>query len=59
MEPETIRFLSHIIKINQKVALSVGPNYLAYLNEIFNELIQVYKLYSECISNSVKMHYTD
>lgn len=39
MEPETIRFLSHIIKINQKVALSVGPNYLAYLNEIFNELI--------------------
>lgn len=55
MVPETIRFLSHIIKINQKVAFSVGPTYLAYLSEIFNELIQVYKLYSECISNSVRM----
>jgi hypothetical protein len=59
MEAETIRFLNHIIKINQKVAFSVGPNYLAYLSEIFNELIQVYKLYSECISNSVRMQYTD
>jgi hypothetical protein len=39
MESETIRFLNHIIKINQKVAFSVGPNYLAYLSEIFNELI--------------------
>lgn len=55
MVPDTIRFLSHIIKINQKVAFSVGPTYLAYLSEIFNELIQIYKLYSECISSSIRM----
>jgi exportin-1 len=54
MRPEIIKAIDFIIKVNQKVASSVGQQYLAYLSQIFNDLIKIYKLYSECISNTVK-----
>jgi hypothetical protein len=54
MFPETLRDLSHMIKTNTRVANSVGPGYLSYLQLIFNDLIQVYQLYSRNISNSVQ-----
>lgn len=53
MHPETLRDLSHMIKTNTRVASSVGPGYLSYLQNIFNDLINVYKLYSNCISSNV------
>ena len=54
MRPDVIKSIDFIIKVNQKVASSVGQQYLAYLSQIFTDLIKIYKLYSECISNSVK-----
>lgn len=54
MNADVIRQIDHIIKINQRVALSVGKTYLAYLSQIFNDLINMYKLYSECINNAIK-----
>ena len=29
----------------------MGKGYIAYLKNIFNDMIEVYKLYSQCISN--------
>lgn len=46
-----IKQIDFIIKINQRVAQSVGKGYIAYLKDIFNDMIEVYKLYSQCISN--------
>jgi len=54
MLPEVLRQLDFIIKINQKVAESVGFMYLAYLKRIFNDLLKIYSLYSQCISNTVR-----
>jgi hypothetical protein len=31
-QPEIIKLLDHILKINQRVAASVGSQYLAYLS---------------------------
>lgn len=46
MQPETIKQLDFIIKINEKVAESVGHMYLVYLRNIFNDLLRIYGLYS-------------
>lgn len=54
MRPEIIKNLDFIIKVNTRVAESVGFMYLAYLRRIFNDLLKMYGLYSQCISNSVK-----
>lgn len=54
MVPEVIKTLDFIIKVNTKVAESVGNTYVVYLRTIFIELLQVYGLYSMCISNAVK-----
>jgi exportin-1 len=54
MLPEVIKGIDFIIKVNTKVAESVGFMYLAYLKRIFTDLLKMYGLYSQCISNSVK-----
>jgi len=59
MRPDIIKTIDFIIKVNQKVASSVGQQYLAYLSQIFTDLIKIYKLYSECISNTVKQRGND
>jgi len=53
MQPEVIKKLDHLIKINQRVAQSVGQLYVNYLNQIFSQVIEVYKMFSQCISNSI------
>lgn len=42
-----------IIKTNIRVAESVGPGYFNYLQVIFQDLLKIYKFYSDCISQSV------
>jgi hypothetical protein len=54
MDPQVIKQLDHIIKINQRVASSVGRLYISYLQTIFNELITVYNIYSQCISENLE-----
>ena len=46
MRPEIIKNLDFIIKVNTKVAESVGFMYLSYLRRIFNDLLKMYGLYS-------------
>ena len=53
--PEVIRSVDFIIKVNTRVAEAVGPMYLVYLNRIFQDLLKMYRLYSQCISQSVKL----
>ena len=55
MLPEVLKVLDAILKVNTRVAESVGFMYLTYLKRIFGDLMKMYGLYSQCISNSVKM----
>ena len=54
MLPEVVKNLDFIFKVNTRVAESVGFMYLAYLRRIFQDLLRMYGLYSQCISNSVR-----
>jgi exportin-1 len=54
MIPEVIKSIDFIIKVNTRVAESVGFMYVSYLNNIFADLLRMYGLYSQCISNSVR-----
>lgn len=38
--------IDFIIKINHRIAESVGYMYLSYLRMIFNDLLKIYGLYS-------------
>lgn len=55
LQPEVIRNVDFIIKVNTRVAEAVGYMYLAYLSRIFSDLLKMYGLYSQCISQSVKL----
>jgi exportin-1 len=54
MIPEVVKSIDFILKVNTRVAESVGYTYLSYLRQIFVDLLKMYGLYSQCISNSVK-----
>lgn len=54
MRPDVIKQLDFVIKINQKVANSVGSSYLNYLISIFNDMMKVYRIYSDSISTCVQ-----
>ena len=49
-QDDVIRMISFIVRVNERVAYSVGSQYYLYLANIFQELLQVYKLYSDNIS---------
>ena len=51
--------LDYIFKVNTRVAESVGYMYLSYLKRIFPDLLKIYSLYSECISNLVRSRTND
>lgn len=42
-----------MLKANQRVVQSVGNFYLYYLQTLFHDMIKVYKVYSEQITQSV------
>lgn len=48
---QNIKAIDHIVKINQRVAESTGFIYLNYLKNIFADLLKLYNLYSQQISN--------
>lgn len=51
--PQTIKQIDFIIKSNIRVADSVGAPYFSYLQKIFEDIIKIYKVYSDCITSSV------
>ncbi len=53
MNPDIIKMADFLIKINQRVAQSVGFYYLAYLRTVFPEMLQLYSHYSTCITQLV------
>jgi hypothetical protein len=55
MLPDVLKMLDAILKVNTRVAESVGFMYLSYLRRIFVDLMKMYGMYSQCISNSVKL----
>ena len=55
MLPDVLKALDSILKVNTRVAESVGFMYLSYLKRIFTDLMRMYGLYSQCISNSYKL----
>ena len=57
--PEVLKSIDFIIKVNTRVAESIGFLYLSYLKRIFQDLLRMYGLYSQCISNSVKYRQND
>jgi len=52
-EIDTIRKIGFIIKVNERVAFALGLSYVSHLAKIFEQLMQVYKLYSENISVAI------
>jgi len=50
MRPDVIKQIDFVVKINQRVADSVGSAYLGYLTTIFNDMMKVYRIYSDRIS---------
>lgn len=53
---ETMRQLVNLLKTNVSVAVSVGPVYVLQMKEIFNNMLSVYKAYSQLISEEVATH---
>lgn len=51
VDPKTIKSVTSILKTNVRVASAVGPGYIVQLGRIYVEMLQIYKVYSEFISN--------
>ena len=52
---ENIKTIDQVIKVNQRVAESVGGTYLHYLRNIFDDLLKIYNIYSQQITKLVSM----
>lgn len=52
---EIIKTIDFIIKVNTRVAEAVGFIYLSYLHRIFNDLLKMYGIYSNSISQHVQV----
>mmetsp|Transcript_6605 Transcript_6605/g.11084 ORF Transcript_6605/g.11084 Transcript_6605/m.11084 type:complete len:1124 (+) Transcript_6605:163-3534(+) len=53
LQPEVIRELSKILRINIRVCSSAGSVYLHQLSNVFNDMLNVYRCYSEQIIAAV------
>ena len=52
-DPKTVKNVISILKTNHRVAMAVGQGYIVQLGRIYIEMLQVYKMYSEFISNEI------
>lgn len=53
LTPETIKKIANLLKINVRAAVSLGTHYVSQLGKILLDVLSVYKVYSEHISNTV------
>jgi len=44
---DNVKSVNQVIKINKRVADSVGGVYLIYLRNIFEDLLKIYNIYSQ------------
>jgi exportin-1 len=52
-DPATMKSISKILRTNQKVACSVGHSYGVQLHTIYEQMLNVYKAYSDWVSAAV------
>jgi exportin-1 len=50
---EISKNITNILKTNVKACFSIGPSFICQLGKIYLDLLNVYKVYSETISNAV------
>jgi exportin-1 len=50
----TVKEVASIVRVNVSVAKSVGPKFLSQLGTVYMDMLQVYKTYSEFISQSIQ-----
>lgn len=50
----TVKEVAKIVRVNVSVAKSVGPKFLSQLGAVYMDMLQVYKTYSEFISQSIQ-----
>jgi len=50
---EVIRKVSNILRTNQAVATSLGQGFLPQISRIFLDMLNVYRMYSELVSQSI------
>eukprot|EP00743_Colponemidia_sp_Colp-15_P002924 GILK01003163.1.p1 GENE.GILK01003163.1~~GILK01003163.1.p1 ORF type:complete len:1097 (+),score=141.59 GILK01003163.1:95-3385(+) len=50
---ETIGHIHNILRTNERVATAVGQSFVSQLGRIYLDMLNVYKCYSEFISNSI------
>lgn len=51
--PETIKNIANILRTNVHAAMSLGHAYITQLGRIYLDVLNVYKAYSEMISNAI------
>ena len=47
---QTIKQIDFILKVNTRVAESVGAPYFCYLQIVFPDIIKIYKVYSDYVT---------
>eukprot|EP01114_Cavostelium_apophysatum_P018509 TRINITY_DN573_c0_g1_i3.p1 TRINITY_DN573_c0_g1~~TRINITY_DN573_c0_g1_i3.p1 ORF type:complete len:800 (-),score=222.53 TRINITY_DN573_c0_g1_i3:116-2515(-) len=52
-QPDIIKNLANILKTNVRACFSLGHSYITQLSRIYLDLLNLYKLYSELISNAI------
>jgi exportin-1 len=53
-QQQNIKHISYVMKVNTRVADSVGSPYFVYLQEIFPNILEIYQYFSTQISNAVQ-----
>ena len=51
--PETIKRVANILKVNVRAATSLGTHFASQMGRILMDVLSVYRVYSEYISNTV------
>jgi len=58
-EEATVKQIVLVLKANNRVAKSVGHGYIVQLARIYIEILQVYQMYSEYVSNRIRQEGED
>ena len=56
IEPETVKKLVMVLKMNSRVATSLGEAYIFQLSRLYVEMLAVYKVYSGVVSSRVQQN---
>jgi len=52
-DPQTMKHLQNIVRTNERIAVALGHPYMVQLGQIYAQLLNVYKAYSELINAAI------